>query len=394
MFIEKVLDKRIFDLKEEVFFCTKCVNSNQRFGLQFDENGVCDACRYAEEKDKGIDWQQRGKELRELCDRYRSKDGSHDCIVPASGGKDSCYVAHQLKYEYGMHPLTVTWAPAMFTEIGWQNFHNMCKHFDNIMAYPNRTIHGKLARLGFELWGDIFVPWHYGQRAFPLHAAMRHKIPLVVYGEKTNVEYGGRQEGKDSPLEDTKDRNFLKTVQILDQIVEEGLHYGIFDKDEIKEQTLAMYRMPKEEIIADADIKVHWFSYYKKWIPQENYYYAREHCGFKPNPDGRSEGTYSKYASLDDKTDGLHFYMQLIKIGSGRCTSEASQEIRSGHITREEGVALVNRYDAEFPAKYFKESLDYINMDEEYFWRVVDKFRPAHLWEKVDGRWRLKHLAK
>ncbi|RJQ27360.1 N-acetyl sugar amidotransferase [Candidatus Parcubacteria bacterium] len=395
MFIEKILDQRMGALPKDVYFCTNCVNSNQRLGLTFDENGVCDACNYAiYEKENRIDWSAREEELRDLCNQYRSKDGIFDCIVPASGGKDSCYVAHQLKYEYGMHPLTVTWAPAMFTDIGFQNYHNMCKYFDNIMAYPNRTIHGKLARLGFELWGDIFVPWHYGQRAYPLHMAIKLGIPLIMYGEKTNVEYGGRQEGKDSPVEDWNDRKFLESIRILDQLIDEGFQYNIFQKGEIEPHSLDLYRMPPEDDLSMSGIQVHWFSYYKKWIPQENYYYARQHCGFKPNPDGRSEGTYSKYASLDDKTDGLHFYMQLIKFGFGRCTSEASQEVRSGHIYRNEAVALVHKYDLEFPKKYFKECLEYMGMEEEYFWRVVDKFRPEHLWHEVDGEWRLRHMVK
>lgn len=393
MIINEILDKRISQLDKNVFFCTECVNSNQRFGLTFDEHGVCDACRYAREKQSLIDWEKREQELQHLCDRFRSKDGSIDCIVPASGGKDSCYVAHQLKYQYGMHPLTVTWAPAMFTDIGWKNFQNMVKLFDNMMAHPNRRLHGKLARLGFELWGDIFAPWHYGQRAFPLHMALNYKIPLVFYGEKTNVEYGGRRDGKESPLESDTDRQHIKKTNAFDQIVAIGKKYGILAGDDIHERTFEMYQMPPEDILERAGIEVHWFSYYKKWVPQENYYYAREHCGFEPNSE-RSEGTYSKYASLDDKTDGIHYYLQLIKIGIGRCTSDAAQEIRSGHITREEGVALVRRYDSEFPKKYFHESLEYMGIPEQYFYQVIDKFRPPHLWERVGDEWHLRHQVR
>ena len=52
---------------------------------------------------------------------YRKNDGSYDCLVPGSGGKDSFYAAHLLKYKYGMHPLTVTWAPHIYTPWGWEN---------------------------------------------------------------------------------------------------------------------------------------------------------------------------------------------------------------------------------------------------------------------------------
>jgi hypothetical protein len=139
--------------------------------------------------------------------------------------------------------------------------------------------------------------------------------------------------------------------------------------------------------------EMHWFSFYKKWVPQENYYYASEHCGFQANPDGRSEGTYSKYASLDDRTDGFHFFLAYIKFGIARATSDAAHEIRDGHLTREEGVALVHRYDGEFPKKYYPEFLEYLGITEEEFWEVIDFYRElsSHLWTKESGEWELQH---
>jgi len=390
MFISEILDKRMEMNGDHVYFCTKCVNSNQRFGLQFDDKGVCDACNYAVEKGDSIDWEQRERELQQLCERFRSKDGSIDCLVPSSGGKDSCYVAHQLKYEYGMHPLTVTFAPAMFTDIGWKNYQNLCSLFDNLMAYPQRTIHSKIALLGFELLGDIFTPWHCGKEAFPLQVALKYNIPLMFYGEKQGVEYGGGRRGGGYPRQEVQDRDLDKSIHFLDQLVKTGIRYGVFKEGEIKEKTLEMYTQPEEKLMQESGLEVHWFSYYKKWIPQENYYYAQENCGFEPNPE-RSEGTYHKYASLDDKTDGLYYYMQLIKIGIGRCTSDASQEIRSNLITRDEAVALVHKYDTEFPKKYFRENLEYMGITEEHFHRTVDKFRPPHLWNKRNGEWQLKY---
>jgi N-acetyl sugar amidotransferase len=396
MMIKEILDNQLGSLSKEVFYCTKCVNSNQRPRITFDETRVCDACRYCAEKENLINWDERECELMRLLDKHRSNDGSYDVIVPSSGGKDSCYVAHQLKYVYGMHPLTVTWAPAMYTDIGWRNMIAFTRLFDNILCTPNREAHGKLSRLGFELIGDPFDPWHYGQRTFPLHMALRYRIPLIMYGEKTGAEYGGREKEKCSPEETKKDRDeklFYRGAEGVDTLVQVGLKYGRFSKSEINEKTFDVYRLPSEKDIADLQIKVHWYSYYKKWVPQDNYYYAQKHCGFEPNPE-RSEGTYSKYASIDDKIDGLHFYMQYIKFGFGRCTSEASQEIRSGHIDREEGVALVRKYDGEFPRKYFKECLEYMNMTEEEFHQTVDKFRLPHIWEKDNDKWTLKHTVE
>jgi hypothetical protein len=136
--------------------------------------------------------------------------------------------------------------------------------------------------------------------------------------------------------------------------------------------------------------EVHYLGYYLRWDPQECYYYASKNTGFKTNTE-RTEGSYSKYSSIDDKIDPLHYYTTFIKFGIGRATYDAAQEIRNNKITREEGVALVKRYDAEFPSKFFKDILDYMQITEARFWEVIDAARSPHLWEKTDGNWKLKH---
>jgi len=144
--------------------------------------------------------------------------------------------------------------------------------------------------------------------------------------------------------------------------------------------------------VEQSKIEVHYLGYYLKWTPQEAYYYSVEHTGFQANPE-RTEGTYSKYNSLDDKIDGLHYWTTYVKFGIGRATYDASQEIRNKHLTREEGIALVRRFDGEFPNKYFKEIMDYIGMSEDYFFELADKFRSPHLWEKVNGQWKLRYAV-
>lgn len=393
MVIDEILDRQLNEIPEEVVFCSKCVNSSLRPRLKLDENGVCDACRYADEKNHAIDWSKREGELLQLLDKHRSKDGSYDVIVPGSGGKDSSYVAHQLQNVYGMHPLTVTWTPHIYTDIGWKNLQSFIDSgFSNILYRPNGNLHRKVSRLALELLGDSFEGWSYGTKAFPLHMALKFKIPLVFYGENQMAEYGGVVDSKYKSHDNFTDwgKVAYKGQRGVDTILEKGLQYGRFTQNEIdaNRSTLEFYRLPAIEQIENLGLESHWFSYYKKWDPQDNYYYAQKHCGFEPNPDGRSEGTYSKYASLDDKTDGFHFYMQYIKFGFGRCTSEAAMEIRCGHITREEGVGLVRQYDGEFPSKYFKEYLDYLDMTEEEWWKVVEKFRNKDLLVNDNGRWK------
>jgi len=353
----KTLDRQLEKRPKEVKFCRKCVVSNQRPGITFDENGVCGACNYADLKQNVIDWNEREQMLLELLGKHRSQDGSYDCVVPGSGGKDSAYVSHQLKYVYGMHPLTVTWAPFLYTDVGWQNYISFKDHgFDNLLCFPNGILHRKLARLAFELVGDAFQPFPYGQKAFPYHIAVRFKVPLIFYGESGEVEYGGTTkkmtEEPAEPIEDWKEVQF-KGIGI-DELIQHGLEAGLFNEEEIKNNPFEFYRPPHPEELKAVKPEMHIFSFYKKWVPHEHYYYTAEHTGFQVNPE-RLEGTYSKYASLDDRTDGFHFYLGYIKFGLGRATSDAAHEIRDGRLTRKEGVTLVHQYDGEFPKKYVKE---------------------------------------
>jgi len=194
------------------------------------------------------------------------------------------------------------------------------------------------------------------------------------------------------PLDDWSLLYFKGTA--VDDLVDFGLkEKDYFSEEDFDLSDLTYYRPPKQEVLSKKGIQMHWYSYYHRWIPQENYYYAIENTGFQANPE-RSEGTYSKYASLDDRLDGYHYFMAFIKFGLGRTTSDAAHEIRDGHITREEGIALVSRYDGEFPKKYFSEFLEYLSIDENQFWNIVDQYRPPHLWEKRDNQWSLKHRVQ
>ena len=377
-----------YNLPEKVVFCKKCVISNQRPRIGFDAEGVCSACRFAERKKTVIDWAARERELLDLLDQHRSKDGSWDCIVPSSGGKDSAFVAHQLKYKYGMHPLTVTWSPHLYTDIGWKNFQAFIHEggFDNILGTPNGRVHRLLTRLAFEHLGDPFQPFIYGQKAFPMQMAVYRKVPLIFYGEDGEVEYGGDAKAEGRSGHDASEdlmRHYFSGIGPL-----HWTKYGIDPKD------LHTYLPPSTEEMQRLGVKIKFFGYYKKWVPQENYYYSVENTGFLANPDGRSEGTYSKYASLDDKIDGFHYYLAYIKFGLGRATSDAAHEIRDGHISREEGVALVRRYDGEFPKKHFQTFLEYTGLNEEQVHAAIDSWRSPHLWEKSGGEWRLKHQVE
>lgn len=392
-----------YGLPSNVVFCKKCVLSNQRpqptgeFTFTsdskkrtngFDEDGICYACKFAELKESSIDWEKRERELIALCDLYRSSDGSYDCVVPGSGGKDSAFTSHILKTKYGMHPLTVTWAPHIYTDIGWKNFQNWIHAgFDNILITPNGLIHRKLTKLAFENLLHPFQPFVFGQRFAGLRIAQKFNIPLVFHGESP-FEYGS------DSMDSIEEKGFHKEFFCSDNDVKEIFIGGVSVYDLIHEHgltlnDLSLYMPFTANELQNFPLKYHFLGYYLKWDPQEVYYYAVENTNFEANPE-RTEGTYSKYASLDDRIDGFHYYTSYIKFGLGRASMDASQEIRNGKITREEGVSLVNKFDGEFPSKYFNEILEYMNLSENDFWNTINNARSPHLWHMVDGKWILR----
>lgn len=291
-----------------------------------------------------------------------------------------------------MRPLCLKWAPFICTDVGRENFENFSQAgFDTMEMRPNGILHRKLARLAFEYLGDCFAPFVYGQLAYPIRMAVKLGIPLVFGGESGEAEFGG------DPAADNKshwefsewDRIYSKGFGVA-RLLALGVEMGAITETEARDAS-EFYSLPRAEILASSGIEYHWFSYYRKWHPMENFYFASEKTGFTPNPEGRSEGTYSKFASLDDATDGFHYYFSYLKFGIGRATSDGAQQTRAGNIEREEAVALVRRYDGEFPRKHFAEFLDYIGCDEKHFWKIVDRYRPSHIWENKNGSWWLRH---
>lgn len=413
--------KTFYGLPSYVEFCRNCVISNQRPNsaieyqhtkhtkkqtINFDKNGVCDACNLSQKKDFEIDWLEREKQLWELCDRHRKNDGSYDCIVPGSGGKDSFYASHILKNKYGMHPLTVTWAPHIYTEWGWQNFQSWIHAgLDNYLMTPNGKVHRLLTRLSTELLFHPFQAFIFGQKALAPKIAIAFNISLVFYGEN-EAEYG-------NPIQDSekaqRDWDYF-TLRDQDQIFLGGVSVSdLKDKFDLHQNDLQPYLPADPNQLLDKKVEVHYLGYYLKWHPQSCYYYAVEHGGFQASPE-RTPGTYSKYNSIDDRIDDFHYYTTGIKFGIGRATYDAAQEIRSGDIDRDEGVALVKRFDHEFPERFADEIFRYLSlpgdqfpyasqmfeqpiMDRQYFQRLTDTFRSPHLWQFNNQEWQLRHAV-
>jgi N-acetyl sugar amidotransferase len=366
----------------------KHTKDSKKTTLAFDEDGICDACRNSEIKES-INWNSREEELLKLLDKHRSKDGSYDCLVPGSGGKDSAYQAHVLKYKYGMNPLTCTWPPILYTDYGYKNFHNWIDSgFDNLSFNRNGKTMKLLTKLSIENLFHPFQTFILGQKNLAPKIASRYNIPLIFYGEN-EAEYGNPIADNASSL---RDKSYY-SYQNLDEVYLGGVSVReLREKHNVPLNDLLSFLPADSKELEKSKIEVHYLGYYLRWTPQEVYYYAVENTGFKARP-FRTQGTYSKYNSIDDKIDDLHYYTTFIKFGIGRATYDASQEIRNKHLTREDGVALVKKFDGEFPDRYFSEIMEYLNIDPDYFRNeLTDKFRSPHLWGKDEsGAWKLRH---
>lgn len=393
--------KTKYGLPLDINFCNICGMSNQKVTpsrvqndtktstkntLKF-KNGTCGPCQYNLQKQQDIDWKERRKHLEEICNQYRSNDGSYDCIVPGSGGKDSVYQSYFLKNEMGMNPITVTWAPHMYTEYGWRNFQRWISEgdgFSNFLYTANGRIHRSLTSLAYKNLLHPFQPFIFGQRNYVMHMARQLNIGLIVFGENP-ADYGGFDDEEThwrmDPMYYVEDNR--------DDILVSGLSLGELQEEHcITENDLRYYLPLRSEQADDANLNPIWLGYFTDFHPQGNYYFAKEKIKFEPN-NQRTEGTYSRYNSLDDKLDGLHYWTGYVKFGVGRAMHEACQEVRNGDLIRDEAIALIRKYDGEFPQRYLKEILEYMKIDHDEFFSIADSFRSDHLFhrENKNGKW-------
>ncbi len=348
-------------------YCQKCIMPDTRPEQVFDSEGVCDACRSAERKHTEIDWKARRKEFEEILERYRNKDGSWwDCIIPVSGGKDSCYQAYTMKYEFGMNPLCVNFIPCEMTEVGLKNILFLRDlGFDIVQVGANRKIYRQMVRKGFFDLGDSCWPEHIGIFTAPPRVSVQYKIPLLIWGENSQLEYGGPASKRGNNY---LDRNWLEQFQMYGYRISDLYHEGFDKKD------LLAFEYPSDKELKDVGVTGLFLGYYLKWD-------AYEHgdkmikMGWNPNPDGPVEGAYYNFENLDCKwVAGLHDYMKFLKYGYGRATDQLCIEIRNGRITRDKAIKLVREYEGKIPWKYIPDFLKFIGCSKEEFFKTLDRF--------------------
>ena len=405
------MSKSLFGLPSKVEHCKKCLLTNQKpfsvnetknfkgskkSGLQF-VNGICAACQYSESKNNGeIDWKRRESLLKNLLDKYRKTDGGYDCIVSGSGGKDSSTIAHLLKYKYDMNPLTVTYSPILYTDIGFQNLRAWVNvgGFDNILFTPNGRLTSLLARESFINLLHPMQPFKFGIKSIAAKTALKYDIELVMFGEPY-YEYGS----EDNSMNTKPSYDINWYINDTDDIFFGGTHYRDLIKKYqwVKESDLTPFMPLRSEDIEKSNLKnlqIEFLGWYLKWNPQEVYYYASKNCGYFPDTQ-RTDGTYGRYSAIDDKMEWLHYYTHYIKYGIGRTRFDACQEIRSGHITRDEGIKLCKKFEGEYPKRYINDCFEFMNLTKLEAIKIIDKFRSPHLWKKSKNGWkRLQELKE
>lgn len=366
---------------KKIQICKRCTMLSTRPRLTFNEEGVCAACQWAEEKRESVDWKKRQKELEGLCNKYRSETGDFDVVVPVSGGKDGSMIAHKLKTIYGMHPLCVNIShnPRVNMPMNEVNINNFVDHgFDCIRIYPNPPIVQQLDKIGLIDYGQPYFGWMSAMVNAPIKVALKFGIKFIMYAEEGEVEYGGSQELKNSAvytMEHVK-RLYLSGISV-DKLLEG-----------ISENTY-WWKAPLESELDNLQpVIAHW-SYFENWNSNYNHEYAKKYVGLK-EAEQNASGTYNKFAQTDSALYPLHVYFMFLKFGFGRCTQDVCIDIRSGKIDRAEGIRLVKQYDEVYPALYEGLYLDYYQMTKEEFYQNIDKWANKDILEKRDGFWKKK----
>ena len=356
-------------------YCKRCLYPDTKPQLVFDENGICSACKNHELKEK-IDWKSKEKELKEILEKFRSKNNYYDCIIPVSGGKDSHFQAYTIKEKFGLNPLVVNFHPLDQTEIGKKNLDNLKKlGVDCIEFSPNPNVYLKLARFGLKKLGDFQWPEHIGIFTVPVQIAVKYKIPLIIWGENPQFEYG---QPTDIAIDTILDRKWLEKNggYFLDKIKPQDMIKHGFELNDIQP-----YLYPSDEEINQVGVTGIFLGSYIKWDIFKQLETVKA-IGFQEN-DEPKEGTFNKWENLDVYFTVFHDYFKFLKYGFGRATDHASIEIMHGRISREQGLKLVKQYEGKIPRKYLKKFLEFADMSMDDFIGICNEFTNKEIF-KVD----------
>ena len=356
-------------------YCKKCLYPDTKPQLEFNNQGVCSACTNFDNK-LNIDWRQKQVELEQILKKFSSKnENNYDCIIPVSGGKDSFFQTYFIKKELGYNPLVVSFHPLDQTKLGKKNLDSLKKlGVDCVEFSPNPIIYKKLAKFGLIELGDFQWPEHIGIFTIPVQIAVKYNIPLIIWGENPQFEYGKPTDISKEILLD-KEWNEENGGYFLDKIKPRDMtKYGFKLKD------LKPYIYPSDEEIKKVGVNAIFLGSYIKWDIFKQLELVKK-LGFSEDTDIR-EGTYDSWENLDVKFTSFHDYFKFLKFGFGRATDHASIEIRLGRITREKGLELVKKHEGRIPVKYLDEFLKEAEISYEEFIIICEKYTNKKLFKK------------
>jgi N-acetyl sugar amidotransferase len=355
-------------------YCTRCLLPETKPDLWFDDDGVCAACVTFDARSE-VDWSERLQSLNEIVARYRSPS-RWDCIVPVSGGKDSTWQVLQV-LQLGLNPLCVTATTCHLSELGRRNIRNIQNlGVDHIQFSPNPRVRASLNRIGLRYVGDISWAEHVGIFTIPVQAAVAYEIPLIVWGENSQNEYGGPASDANSPV---LDRAWLEEFGGL-----LGLRVAdVLGIDGLTERDMAPYVYPTDEALARVGVTGVFLGHYLPWDGLTNAIVATAH-GFN-SLDHSVEGSMVGYENLDNYQTGIHDYFKYLKFGYGRATDIASLHVRRGRLSRLTALEIVRRNDGQFPWTYLDLPLDQIlsriGMAIDEFVEICDQFTNRDLFQ-------------
>jgi len=361
-------------------YCTRCLYPETKPDIWFDKRGVCSAC-VGFEKRKAVNWTARRQEFLEVTSRYRSQNGSnYDCIVPVSGGKDSTYQVIKL-LQNGLNPICVTAGTDSLSDIGRRNLHNIAKlGVDHIEVTMNPVVRRRMNRIALTEIGDISWPEHVCIFTVPVRIAVQLKVPLLIWGENSQNEYGGPAAFQDNNV---LNRSWLEEfggllgLRVSDLVGLEG----------ISRRDLIQYQYPTDQELQSVGVTGIFLGYYFPWDGYQNALIAQGY-GFE-TWGTMIEGSLANYENLDNYQTGIHDYFKYLKFGFGRATDIANNHIRRGRISREDAAVLVKRRDGKYPSTYIgrpiADILREIDMTIDEFNAICDRHTNKQLF-KTDNR--------
>lgn len=355
-------------------YCRRCVLPETKPDILFDDAGVCSACRHFEGRIE-IDWDARRSELKSVVARH-SRHSSYDCVVPVSGGKDSTYITVKM-LELGLNPLCVTAATDQLSDVGRRNIQSLQNlGVDHIEVTTKPTVRKRINRLALEQIGDISWPEHVTIFTVPVRIAVQFEIPLIVWGENSQNEYGGPAAAADDWVLNRRwleEFGGLLGLRVSDLVGRKG----------ITERDLALYTYPTDEELSRVGVTGIFLGYYLPWDGLGNAIVSQAY-GFETYSHV-IEGSLVNYENLDNIQTGVHDYFKFVKYAFGRASDLASMQVRRGRLTRADAMGLVRMHDGRYPSSYLgyplKSVLDYIDMTKDEFDAVCDRFTNRKLFQ-------------